>query len=141
MYVEDNAATVLDPAQTGLAVAFLHQYFPMPMPASFIVPIRFGPEWLTLSPYERIQQVQLVGLLPSQQIVAHQDQPIVGLRYHLVLQTNPGCWSFSGGVWQQLELGHFYRMDPAEEHGAVNWGSELRLHLMIDVEAANVEDR
>jgi hypothetical protein len=26
-----------------------------------------------------------------------------------------------------------YRMDPSEVHGAVNWGSEVRLHLMIDV--------
>ena len=78
--------------------------------------------------------VTLVTLLPSQQIVAHRDQPLPpGVRrWHVPLQTNPGCWSFHAGEWQQLEVGQRYLMRPDEEHGAVNWGSEVRIHLMID---------
>lgn len=77
---------------------------------------------------------KLVGLWPSQQIVAHADQPIPGTRYHLPLQSNSGCWSFHGGDWQQLDVGRIYTMDPAIVHGAVNWGSETRFHLLIDTE-------
>lgn len=77
---------------------------------------------------------RLVGLWPSQQIPLHSDAPIHGTRYHIPLQTNDGCWVYSDGVWQQLELGRIYTMDPTKPHGAVNWGEELRIHLMIDAE-------
>lgn len=102
----------------------------LPTSASFIVPYPYTPR---LFVGQDVRQTAIVGLLPSQQLVAHCDPPINANRYHLPLRTNPGCWSFSGGVWQQLEVGKVYRMDPTEEHGAVNWGSETRLHLMIDV--------
>ena len=75
----------------------------------------------------------LVGLHPSSQIVAHRDPPIRGRRVHLPLAVNEGCWVFHGGIWQQLTVGRGYQMDPAEEHGAVNWGSTLRVHLVIDL--------
>lgn len=83
----------------------------------------FPGEWYTC---------RVVSLQPSSQIVAHRDAPIIGQRYHIPLQVNAGCWVFSGGVWQQLEAGRVYQMDPTEEHGAVNWGDTMRLHLMID---------
>lgn len=78
--------------------------------------------------------VTAVSLLPSQQIVAHRDQPLpAGLtRYHLPLLTNSGCWSYADRHWRHLILGTVYELDPAEEHGAVNWGSEVRVHLLID---------
>lgn len=78
----------------------------------------------------------VVGLWPSQQIPAHADAPILGVRYHLPLQVNDCCWVFHDGVWQQLWEGGCYRMDPTKVHGAVNWGETLRLQLMIDVEGA-----
>lgn len=76
-----------------------------------------------------------MALYPSSQIVAHCDPPIQGMRYHIPLVVNDGCWSFSGGTWQHLEVGKVYQMDPTEIHGAVNWGTEVRLHLMVDVHA------
>lgn len=84
--------------------------------------------------------VTFVSLLPSQQIVAHRDQPLPPgfVRYHLPIQTNPGCWSFSGGSWQQLQRGTIYTMTPEVEHGAVNWGSEVRVHLLVDAEEGAV---
>lgn len=77
---------------------------------------------------------KVVSLRPSGQIVAHRDEPITGTRYHLPLQINEGCWVFHSGVWSQLEIGQVYQMDPAEPHGAVNWGETPRLHLLLDVE-------
>lgn len=76
----------------------------------------------------------LVALYPSSQLVAHCDPPIAGTRYHLPLVTNEGCWVFHRGVWQQLQVGRVYMMDPTAEHGAVNWGTERRVHLMVDTE-------
>lgn len=73
-----------------------------------------------------------VALYPSSQLVAHRDPPITGLRFHVPLVVNPACWVFHGGTWQQLEVGHVYQMDPADLHGAVNWGTERRVHLMVD---------
>lgn len=75
----------------------------------------------------------LVALLPSQQLVGHADAPISGMRYHIPLVTNSGCWSYHDGMWQQLEVGTIYRMNPAQEHGAVNWGQSTRVNLMVDL--------
>ena len=74
----------------------------------------------------------VVSLYPSQQIVAHRDPAIEGIRHHIPLDLNEGCWVYHAGDWQQLEVGRVYQMDPTELHGAVNWGSTTRLHLIID---------
>ena len=81
----------------------------------------------------QIHYLTVVALYPSSQIVAHADAPIQGIRHHIPLQQNDGCWSFSEGVWQQLQIGRIYTMDPTKVHGAVNWGSTVRLHLIVDV--------
>jgi hypothetical protein len=76
----------------------------------------------------------MVALYPSSQLVAHCDPPIAGRRFHIPLVVNDGCWVFHAGTWQQLEVGRVYQMDPTEVHGAVNWGTERRVHLMVDTE-------
>jgi len=63
---------------------------------------------------------------------AHTDGENGLYRQHLVLRTNPGVWMFHGGDWHQLEVGCRYRMDPMHPHGAVNWGGESRIHLLVD---------
>jgi len=78
-------------------------------------------------------RTSVVTLLPMQQIPAHADPPIAGTRFHLPLLVNDGCWSFSDGGWQQLLPGRVYQLDPSLVHGAVNWGSTPRLHLLVDV--------
>lgn len=77
-------------------------------------------------------RAMFVVLEPSAQLVAHCDPPIPGQRFHVPLIVNPGCWVFHAGVWRQLAVGWVYEMNPAESHGAVNWGAERRLHLIID---------
>ena len=69
----------------------------------------------------------------------HRDgaMPTGVTRYHLVLQTNPRCWYFHDGAWEQLEVGGIYELDPTLEHGAINWGAEPRIHLVIDTEQRN----
>ena len=78
----------------------------------------------------------IAALYPSSQIVAHKDAPVLGYRTHIPIQTNPGCWSYHDGLWQRLDLGQGYRMDPTQAHGSVNWGDERRLHLIVDRQRA-----
>ena len=79
--------------------------------------------------------IMVMPVAQGQQIAAHTDQmaPQVA-RYHIPLLLNPGCWVFHGTGWQQLEEGQCYRMDPRVLHGAVNWGTTPRYHLIIDYE-------
>lgn len=80
-------------------------------------------------------KAQIFALWPSSQIVGHCDPSISGTRFHLPLQTNDGCWVYHG-EWVQLRAGHLYQMNPMEFHGAVNWGTTLRLHLVIDIRSS-----
>lgn len=81
------------------------------------------PKWITF-----------VSLLPSGQIAGHADPPVAEgyTRVHVPVLVNDGCWSFHGGVWQQLTIGQVYTMDPSVVHGAVNWGATVRAHLLVD---------
>jgi hypothetical protein len=107
---------------------------PSQINGSFIVPYPYVPDALADA---HVHRLRLVGLLPGQQIPLHVDAraECPGVRHHVPIQTNDGCWTFSVGDWQQLEIGRVYTMDPTEPHGAVNWGSTIRLHLLIDVES------
>lgn len=105
---------------------------------SFILPFHAGLgvlPWLPIPAEGPITTIQLVGLLPSQQIARHVDAPITpAVRYHVVLRSNEGCWTFDTDRWFKPHEGMIYRMDPTQPHGAVNWGETIRLHLLIDVE-------
>lgn len=83
----------------------------------------------------RIKQVTVSTLYPSSQIVAHQDHPntVYGLRFHCPLRMNQNCFVFHDDRWQRLTVGQWYEMNPTKEHGAVNWGATIRLHLVVDV--------
>lgn len=76
-----------------------------------------------------------MGLKPDGHIPFHSDriEDYHPNRYHIVLQTNPHCWVYHDGVWQQLNRGGIYFMDPSKEHAALNFGSTIRLHLVVDV--------
>ena len=76
---------------------------------------------------------QIFALWPSKQIRAHTDPPIKGVRHHIPIQMNDQCWVLHGETWSRLTPGQCYIMDPTEWHGAINWGSTLRLHLVIDI--------
>lgn len=83
---------------------------------------------------DRWSQVTVIALEPSAQIVVHTDAPVAGRRIHVPLQQNSLCWTFAHDRWLQLRTGSAYRMDPTVPHGAVNWGTTRRLHLILDVD-------
>lgn len=74
--------------------------------------------------------VKLQGHLP-----VHRDGALPNgtKRHHLVLQTNPRYWDFVDGQWLQLKQGGIYEFDPTKEHGAINWGAEAGIRLVVDI--------
>jgi hypothetical protein len=83
---------------------------------------------------EYVRAAFVVSLDPMQQIPSHVDASIApAVRYHIAIRTNPLAWSFHAGQWRHLEEGYVYQMDPTEPHGAVNWGTEPRWHLLVDI--------
>jgi hypothetical protein len=136
MYVEDKRHLPLETVKQWLELAKPFWDPPPGCPGSYFAP--YGEAKRIFAPalgdhFHAVQQITLVGLLPSAQIVGHKDAEIPGRRIHIPLQTNPGCWSFSGTIWQRLQVKSGYWMDPTVVHGAVNWGETVRLHLVVDV--------
>ena len=89
--------------------------------------------------------VSVMGIVipPAGSIPLHADLPIYDelIRYHLVVQTNPGCESYHDGTWQHLESGGIYSVDPTRLHESRNTGDTDRIHLVIDVVPALIEQR
>ena len=78
----------------------------------------------------------LVAIQPEGHIRKHTDIIGKGERHHLVIQTNPDCWSYHDGTWQQLEPGGIYTVDQSKEHASINLGEQVRIHLVVDLEVA-----
>jgi hypothetical protein len=85
---------------------------------------RFPGEW---------EMAFMVILFPGMSIPVHTDGIPEIFRRHVVLQTNDKVWCHHDGDWQQLPLGTAWSMDPMRPHGAVNWGKDPRIHLLIDI--------
>lgn len=75
----------------------------------------------------------LAIIWPNGSIMPHVDADTAGqTRTHLVLQSNPDCWNMNDGKWCQLETGGIYTMDQTLVHASINWGSEPRVHFIVD---------
>ena len=90
------------------------------------------PYFKTLIPGRWMNSI-LVLLFPHSKLPEHSDSNSNRIRHHVALQTNPGVRYFHDGVWQQLELGVIYTMNPSKTHAAVNKGDTLRIQLFVDV--------
>lgn len=70
---------------------------------------------------------------PNGSIMPHQDLDAAGRhRQHLVIKTNPDSWCMHDGTVQQLDAGGVYIMDQTRVHAAMNWGADVRVHLVVD---------
>lgn len=94
------------------------------------LPEAFQGEWL----YAMLTVVHPNGTLPP-----HSDGALPsGIhRFHIVLQTNLDAWCLHDGKWEQLEEGYVYELDATKRHGAINWGAEDRVHLVMDIKDDN----
>lgn len=86
-----------------------------------------------------VRKAMVVGIRAKGYIPFHVDDLTVEKRQagtlervHVILQTNRHCWNFHDGLWQQLDEGGLYTMDPGLEHASINLGDTDRYHLVVD---------
>ena len=103
-----------------------------------------------VAPLENLDQVLLTRVEPQEGLVArHTDialdrdkilkgvTPNTFMRFHLVLQSNPGCtfhvWDLHGNKQSvQMKTGEVWYTDVRKPHAIDNKGDQFRLHLVCD---------
>ncbi len=55
------------------------------------------------------------------------------VRIHIPLKTNDNAYFYTEGKFHHMEQGKAYLIDPSEEHGVVNLGTDDRIHLIFNM--------
>lgn len=125
----------------------LFQALDDPDPANSITVIPY-PAWnelpvkrLALDLMHRVGGVQLgrviiTRLPPGKTIPEHVDQGAPAeyfTRYHIVLQSLPGCMAYSGGEVIQAAAGEVWWFDNRAPHSIVNNSADDRIVIVVDI--------
>lgn len=62
------------------------------------------------------------------------------LRFHLALQTNPGCYLQNRHEQMHLPVGGLTYLNALEQHCAANWGTSVRSHLIFEIRRRDAPD-
>jgi quercetin dioxygenase-like cupin family protein len=84
----------------------------------------------------QLGRVIISRLAPGLSIAPHADQGAPAefyQRYHLVLQSGPGCVTRSGGEVIQAAAGEVWWFDNRAEHEVINNGADDRIAVIIDI--------
>jgi Aspartyl/Asparaginyl beta-hydroxylase len=85
---------------------------------------------------ERLGRVMINRLRPGGRVYPHADTPAHADywdRYHVVLQSGPGCLFRCGDETVQMATGECWWFQNALEHEVTNNSADDRIHLIIDV--------
>ncbi len=85
---------------------------------------------------ERLGRVMINKLRPGGRIYPHADTPVHADywdRYHLVLQSGPGCNFRCGAETVHMAAGSVWWFQNAIEHEVVNNSADDRIHLIVDI--------
>lgn len=85
---------------------------------------------------ERLGRVMINRLRPGGRVYPHADTPAHADywdRYHVVLQSGPGCNFRCGEETVQMATGDCWWFQNALEHEVVNNSDDDRIHLIIDI--------
>jgi hypothetical protein len=81
--------------------------------------------------------VRLARMDPGTNLWEHKDYLELGrkpdIRLHLPIKTNPKAYFGAPGRRSHLPAGKLYAIRPTSAHGACNYGSTARIHLIVDV--------
>lgn len=86
---------------------------------------------------EQLGRVMISRLAPGKRILPHTDK--VGAysdhyrRYHLALQSGPGCLFRCGDETVQMRTGEVWTFDHLLEHEVANNSADDRIHLIVDL--------
>lgn len=84
----------------------------------------------------RIGRVMLTRLAPGKRIYPHVDtgdHATYYERFHVVLQSSPGCLFRCGDETVQMRTGECWWFQNQVEHEVVNNGLDDRVHLIVDI--------
>lgn len=85
---------------------------------------------------ERLGRVMINKLRPGGRVFAHADTPVHAQywdRYHVVLQSSPGCQFRCGEDLVYMPPGQVWHFRNELEHEVINNGSVDRIHMVMDV--------
>lgn len=85
---------------------------------------------------ERIGRVMINKLKCGGRVFPHADTPVHANywdRYHVVLQSSPGCDFRCGDERVYMPPGQVWWFQNANEHEVINNGSVERIHMIIDI--------
>jgi aspartyl/asparaginyl beta-hydroxylase len=91
---------------------------------------------------ERLGRCMVNKLSPGGRIYPHADTPAHAAywdRYHVVLQSGPGCLFRCGGEEVTMPVGQVWWFAHALEHEVINNSKEDRVHLIVDIRLEHLE--
>jgi Aspartyl/Asparaginyl beta-hydroxylase len=97
---------------------------------------------MNLTQGERLGRVMINKLRPGGRIYPHADTPAHAQyweRYHLVLQSGPGCVFRCGDEKLELPTGQVWWFDHRLEHEVVNNSKEDRIHMIVDIRCSKFD--
>jgi hypothetical protein len=97
-------------------------------------PIIFGVMGLVEG--ERLGRVLITRLPSGGKIAPHEDGGAHAAyydRFHVVLNSNPGCLFRCGDETVHMATGELWWFDNSKEHEVINNSSDDRIHMIIDV--------
>lgn len=93
----------------------------------------------------RYMWVRLAKLEPGTFFWEHRDyqelQKAGRFRLHVPVITNESAYLIIDGARIHLPVGHLWKLDPVHRHGACNFGTEARVHLLMDCYSDATLDR
>jgi hypothetical protein len=88
---------------------------------------------------ERLGRCMITKLAPGRVITPHVDQGAPATyydRFHIVLHSTPGCVFRAGDEKVHMDAGEVWWFDNKQEHEVLNYGSDDRVHLIVDIRTA-----
>lgn len=85
---------------------------------------------------ERLGRCLITRLKPGAKIAPHTDGGAPATyydRFHIVLQSAPGCMFRAGDEWMHMRPGEAWWFDNTQEHEVLNNAADDRLHLIVDI--------
>lgn len=85
---------------------------------------------------ERLGRVLVTRLAPGCKIDPHEDHGAPATyydRFHIVLNSAPGCLFRAGDETSQMAVGSVWWFDNKQEHEVINNSRDDRIHLIVDI--------
>lgn len=124
--------------EAGQEASVVDEHESINYPAMFALPqarpLIFG--LMSMVEGERLGRVLITRLAPGKRIAPHVDGGSHAAyydRYHVVLQSAPGCLFRCGDETIHMQTGECWWFDNSVEHEVINNSADDRIHLIVDV--------